>query len=100
MSILVFIEQRDGKVRPVCREALGEATRRAADLGGPVVGVCVAQSDPGLAALGEAGAERILLATHESWGRYDPAGCVAAIAAAVEQTRPAAVLFAGSSMGK
>jgi electron transfer flavoprotein alpha subunit len=100
MSVLVFIEQRDGVVRPVSREALGEATRLAATLGGPVVAVCPAAADPGLAALGEAGAARVLFARHADFGRYDADGYTRAVAAAVEVVRPAAVLFAGSSMGK
>jgi electron transfer flavoprotein alpha subunit len=100
MSVLVFIEQRDGAIRPVSREALGEATRLAATLGGPVVGVCPSPSDPGLAALGEAGAERVLLAQHAEFARYDAAGYVRAVTAAVEAVKPAVVLFAGSSMGK
>ena len=89
MAILVFVEQRDGRVRPVVREALGEATRLAKALGGPVVAVCAAASDPGLAALGEAGAEQALLALHEAFGRYEPSGYAAAVA-----------LFAGSAMGR
>ncbi len=100
MSILVFIEQREGTVRSVSREALGEATRLAASLGGPVVGVCAAASDPGLAALGEAGAERVLLATHERFGYYDASGYAAAVVAAVQAVQPGAVLFAASAMGK
>ena len=100
MSILVFIEQRDGRVRPVSREALGEASRIAATLGGPVVGVCAAASDPGLAALGEAGASEVLLATHESFATYEPAGYVAAVAAAVERVKPGAVIFSASAMGR
>jgi electron transfer flavoprotein alpha subunit len=100
MSILVFIEQRDGQVRPVSREALGEATRIAASLGGPVVGVCCAAADPGLAALGEAGADKVLLATHAEFGSYDAAGFAAAVAAAVKAVGPAAVLFPASAMGK
>uniref|UniRef100_A0A832I6R2 Electron transfer flavoprotein subunit alpha/FixB family protein n=1 Tax=Eiseniibacteriota bacterium TaxID=2212470 RepID=A0A832I6R2_UNCEI len=100
MSVLVFIEQRDGAVRPVVREALGEATRLAAALGGPVVGVCAAASDPGLAALGEAGAQRVLLATHEAFARYDAEGAARAVTAAVAAVGPAAVLFAGSATGK
>ncbi len=52
MAILVFIEQREGRLRSVAREALGAA----ATLGGPVIGVCAAAADPGLASLGEAGA--------------------------------------------
>ncbi len=100
MSILVFIEQRDGQVRPVCREALGEATRLAAALGGPVIGVCAAAADPGLAPLGEAGAEKVLLATHAAFAGYDAAGYARAVVAAVEAVKPAAVLFSASSMGR
>ena len=100
MAILVFIEQRDGKVRAVSREALGEAVRLAGSLGGPVVGVCAAAADPGLAALGEAGASEILLASHEAFSRYEPAGIVQAVVAAVEKVKPAAVLFPASAMGR
>ncbi len=100
MSILVFIEQRDGQVRPVSREALGAATRLAEGLGGPVVGVCCAAADPGLAALGESGADQVLLASHARFERYDGEAQAAAVAAAVEAVKPAAVLFAASAMGK
>jgi electron transfer flavoprotein alpha subunit len=100
MSILVFIEQREGQVRPVSREVLGEATRLAATLGGPVVGVCAAAADPGLTTLGEAGAEKVLLAVHPAFARYDADGYARAVAAAAAQVQPAAVLLAGSSMGR
>jgi len=100
MAILVFIEQRDGRVRPVSREALGAAVKLAAELGGPVVGVCAAAADPGLAALGEAGAAKVLLATHEAFGVYDAAGYTAAVAAAVAAVQPAVVVFPASAMGK
>ena len=100
MPILVFIEQRDGRVRSVAREALGEAVRLAPILGGPVVGVCAAAADPGLAALGEAGAGEALLATHEAFRLYEPAGYARAVVAAVERVRPSVVLFPASSMGR
>jgi len=100
MAILVFVEQRNGQVRSVAREALGEAVRLAASLGGPVVGVCAAASDPGLARLGEAGASEILLAAHPAFHRYEPAGYAQAVAAAVERVKPSVVLFPASSMGR
>ncbi len=100
MSILVFIEQRDGHVRSVSREAVGEASRLAKALGGEVVGVCPAPSDPGLRALGDAGLDRALLVTNPAFGRYDGAGYAAAVAQAIEKEKPAAVLFAASSMGR
>jgi electron transfer flavoprotein alpha subunit len=100
MSIIVFIEQRDGQVRSVSREALGEATRLTAGLGGEVVGVCPAAADPGLGALGSAGADRVLLAANPAFARYEGAGYAAAVAKAVETVNPKAVLFAASSMGR
>jgi electron transfer flavoprotein alpha subunit len=100
MSVLVFIEQRDGKVRPGSLEALGEGHRLAKQLGGEVIGVCPAAADPGLAALGSAGADKIILAAHDSFARYDAAGYAKAVAAAAESAKPAAILFAASSMGK
>ena len=100
MSILVFIEQRDGKVRSVAREALGEAKRLASSLGGPVTAVFCGASADGLASLGEAGAEKVLAATHEAFTRYDGAGYAAAVAAAVKATSPKLVLFGASSIGK
>ncbi|HYM81640.1 MAG TPA: electron transfer flavoprotein subunit alpha/FixB family protein [Candidatus Limnocylindria bacterium] len=100
MSLLVFVEQRDGKVRAVSREALGEASRLAATLGGPVVGVCCAPADPGLAALGSAGADEILLAAHADFALYRPGGYARAVAAAAEVVKPRAILFAASSMGR
>jgi len=100
MSILVFIEQRDGAVRSGAREALGVAAGLAAELGGPVVGVCAAASDPGLASLGDAGAEQVLLATHAAFARYEADGYAAAVVAAAEKVAPKAILFSASSMGK
>ena len=100
MSILVFIEQRGGQIRPVSREVLGEATRLAASLGGPVVGVCCAAGDPGLAALGEAGAEKVLLASNRSFTEYEGAGYAAAVAAAARQSGAKVVLFSASAIGK
>jgi len=100
MSILVHIEQRDGAIRPVAREALGEAKRLAATLGGPVVAVYCGASDPGLEALGEAGAEQVLFAKHEAFARYDGAGWAVAIAAAAKSVKPQLVLLGASSLGK
>ncbi|HET7226277.1 MAG TPA: electron transfer flavoprotein subunit alpha/FixB family protein [Candidatus Eisenbacteria bacterium] len=104
MAILVWIEQRQGRVRGVAREALGEAQRLAASLGGPVVGVCAAapemQAGLELPSLGEAGADQVLLATHAGFGLYDAAGYTATMAAAVAAVKPATVLFGASAMGR
>ena len=100
MSILVVAEQRDGRLRGVTREALGEATRIAASLGGPVVCVLPAGADPGATSLGEAGADRVLLALHPDFVHYAADGYAAAVVEAVRSVEPQAVLFAATAMGK
>ena len=100
MSILVYIEQRDGAIRPVAREALGEAKRLAATLGGPVVGVYCGTSDGALASLGEVGAEQVLFAKHDAFAQYDGAGYAVAVAAAAKSVNPKVVLFGASALGK
>jgi electron transfer flavoprotein alpha subunit len=100
VSLLVFIEQRDGRIRSVSREALGEASRLSSAFGSEVVGICPAASDPGLHALGDAGADRLLLATHERFGLYDAPGYTRAVEQAIEAVKPEVVLFSASAMGK
>ena len=101
MSILVFIEQREGKIRGVAHELLGEAQRLvAAGIPGPVVGLCCAALDPGLAPLGESGADEVKLAANPAFARYDASGYAAAVAAAVEAVKPAVILFSASSIGR
>ena len=100
MSILVVAEQREGRLRGTSREALGEATRLAQALGGPIVCVLPASSDPGAAALGEAGADRVLLVLHPEFARYAPDGYAAAVAEAVKSVQPGIVLFGATAMGK
>jgi electron transfer flavoprotein alpha subunit len=100
VSILVFLEQRDGQLRSVSREALGEATRLAISLGTPVVGVCCAATDPGLGSLGDAGADTVLFAKHDAFAHYDGAGFATAVVAAVAAAQATVVLFPASSLGK
>jgi electron transfer flavoprotein alpha subunit len=77
MAILVFIEQRDGRVRSVAREALGEASRLAATLGGPVVGVCAPRPiRPGRAEHGLGSSARDARVVQH----YEPAGYARAVA--------------------
>ena len=100
MSILVYVEQRDGHVRSVTREALGEAKRLAGSLGGPVTAVACGTSDAELAALGDSGAEKVLFAKHDAFALYDGAGQAIAVAAAAKATGAKLVLMGASSIGK
>ena len=100
MSILVFVEQRGGRIRSVSNEALGEASRLKGALGGEVVAILPCASDPGAGSLGAAGADKVRLAAHPGLGSYDPAGYTRAVVAAAEELEPALILFPASSLGK
>ncbi len=100
MSVLVFAEQRDGRIRSVTQEVLGAATRIAAGFGNEVVAVLPCAADPGAASLGAAGASKVLVVTHEAFAAYDAAGYTRAVLAAVERVKPQVILFPASSLGK
>ena len=100
MTLLVFIEQREGRIRSVSHEVLGEAARLKAAGGGEVVAVLPCASDPGAASLAAAGADRVLVATHTAFASYEALGYTRAVAQVVEKEKPAIVLFSASALGK
>lgn len=100
MSVLVVVEMRDGQIRPVTREVLGEAKRLAAGLGGTVTAVACATSDAGLAALGEGGADTVLLAQDAAFAKPDAAAQAVAVEAAAKACGAKVVLLAATATGK
>lgn len=101
-TVLVFAETRDGAVRSVSREVVSAARRVADALGADVT--VLALGSPGAAEtvgdLGAAGADRVLVAEHESFGLYSPDAAVRAIADACADGSCAAVLFSATAQGK
>lgn len=98
MKFLVFIEQRDGKIRKASLEALSLARKLA---GGPVAAVLPGKGVSGLAAsLGAYGAGVVHVADRDDLALYGTEGYVGALAAAAEKESPDAVLLAATSMGK
>jgi electron transfer flavoprotein alpha subunit len=101
MSVLVFVEQRGGQVRSTSYEALSEAKRLVdGGLGGEVIAVCPAASLEAPEKLGTYGASKVLVASHDSFGTYQPDGYAQAIAAAQAKVGAKALLFAASALGK
>jgi electron transfer flavoprotein alpha subunit len=101
MAILVFAEARDGAVRRVTLEALGAARGVAAALGNPpVVAVLPGHQVRDAAALGPAGADRVLVCDAPHFRHYAPDGYAAAVAVAAGKVGATVVLFAASAMGK
>jgi electron transfer flavoprotein alpha subunit len=98
MKFLVFIEQRDGKIRKASLEALSLARRLA---GGPVAAVLPGKGVAGLAKdLGKYGAGVVYVADRDDLALYSNKGYVGALDAAAGKESPNAVLIAATAMGK
>ena len=98
MKFLVFIEQRDGKVRKASLEALSLASRL---VGGPVSAVIAGKGIADAAGeLGKYGAGKVYVADRDDLALYSNRGYVGALQAAKEKESPDAVLIAATAMGK
>ncbi len=100
-NVLAVAEQKDGAVRKVSREVVAAARRLADALGGSVDAIVVgAQVDAAGAGLGEAGADRVLVASDPAFARYAPEGYAATVAAQAKVGGYAAVVVAASATGR
>jgi electron transfer flavoprotein alpha subunit len=98
MKFLVFIEQRDGKVRKASLEALSLARRLG---GGPAAAVLPGKGVTALAKdLGKYGAGTVYVADRDDLALYSNKGYVGALDAATKKESPEAVLIAATAMGK
>ena len=98
MKFLVFIEQREGKIRKASLEALSLARTLG---GGPQAAVLPGRDVAGLAGgLGKYGAGIVYVADQEDLALYSAKGYVGALDAAAKKEGPDAVLLAATAMGK
>ena len=98
MKFLVFIEQRDGRIRKAALEALSLARKLS---GGPVAAVLPGKGVTTLAKeLGKYGAGTVYVADRDDLALYSNKGYVGALDAAAKKALPDAVLIAATSMGK
>jgi electron transfer flavoprotein alpha subunit len=98
MRFLVFIEQREGRLRKASLEALALARRLA---GGPVAAVLPGKGVTPLAgALGKSGAGVVYVADRDDLELYSNKGYVGALDAAAQKETPDVVLIAATAMGK
>jgi electron transfer flavoprotein alpha subunit len=98
MKFLVFIEQRDGKIRKASLEALSLARRLG---GGPAAAVIPGKGVAALAKdLGKYGAGTVYVADRDDLALYSNKGYVGALEEATKKESPDAVLIAATAMGK
>jgi electron transfer flavoprotein alpha subunit len=99
--ILTYIETREGKIKKSSLEALGEAVRRAAELGVPAAAVVVgAGLDPFAAELAAAGAAKVFLLENAGLAAYAAPAYAAVLADLVRAQAPVAIFFPATAMGK
>jgi electron transfer flavoprotein alpha subunit len=96
-TVLVVLEVRDGHVRPVSHEVLGAARTLADASGGAVVALAPERCTADAAALGAAGADRVLIGAAE---RHSPDGTAATAARVAREVGAACVLLAATARGR
>jgi electron transfer flavoprotein alpha subunit len=100
-KVIAFAEQRDGKFKKSAFEAVSEAARLAAKLGGEAAAVVVGKGVEGIAAsLGSYGVARAIVADDAALERYNGDLYGAAVAEIVKKEGPAVLLFSATALGK
>jgi electron transfer flavoprotein alpha subunit len=101
MSIVTFIEVRDGLAKKASLEALSEARRRADEKGLKSVAVVVGSPvDEAVKKVSGYKPDKILVADDPLFSSYSAESYSAALAAAVKQENARAVLLSATAMGK
>ena len=100
-GIVTFAEHRDGKLRRPSLEAVAEARRLTAALGGPVTAVVIGPGAEAVAAeLAAHGADKVHVFDDPALGSYATEPYGRALAQVVTEAKPAAVLVPFTAMGK
>ena len=98
-GVMVFIEEREGKIKKTSIEALSAARKLADQLQESVTAVRIGEGNPS-ENLAHFGADRILCARHELLFPYSTEGYCTAVTEAVHLVQPRFVLSAASAMGR
>lgn len=100
-NVLVFIEQRDGKIRKASLEALTLGRNLAKKTGGALGAVVAGSGVSGLAPdLAAYGAAKVFVADRPELALYSSEGYMAALDAAASAFSPSIVLVSATMMGK
>ncbi len=98
-GILVFIEEREGKVKKTSLEALWAARKMADGMQESVVALRASSGEPSVD-LAHYGADKIMCAQHELLKSYSTEGYCATVVQAAQKLEPRLILCAASSMGR
>ncbi|QOJ13809.1 MAG: electron transfer flavoprotein subunit alpha/FixB family protein [Planctomycetia bacterium] len=100
-DVLVFAEQRNGRLHPAVAQVVTPARALAAAGGGRVVGVVIgAAVDAAADALAATGVDHIVTISDSSMERYTALRYRSALAAAIAHLKPGVVLLPATFMGR
>jgi len=100
-DVLVVCESKDGKLKKSSREALSVGAKLAASLSGQLVAFSAGANAKGLAAeAGKYGASRLVVISDAALDHYTTEAATAAVKAAVDEVKPAVLLFSATSNGR
>lgn len=101
MSIIVFSENRNGKINKQSFEAVSYAKNISKNNSAPVIAVAIGDlENDELAILAEYGAEKIISINNEAWNKHDSKDYAVLLAEIAEKENAVAVLFNHSNIGK
>jgi electron transfer flavoprotein alpha subunit len=98
-GILVFIEEREGKVKKTSLEALFAARKLADSLQESVVALRLGAGDPSVA-LAQYGADKVINVQSDLLNSYSTEGYCAAVAQVARKVQPRFILGSASAMGR
>jgi len=98
-GVMVFIEEREGRVKKTSLEALSAARKLADQLQESVTAVRLGEGDPS-ENLAYFGADKILCTRHELLASYSTEGYCTVVSEAAKQIQPRFILGAASAMGR
>ncbi len=98
-GIMVFIEEREGKVKKSSLEALSTARKLADVLKESVVAFRIGAGEPA-AEFAQYGADKVVSAQHELLSSYSTEGYCSAMVQAVQKEEPRYILGAAGAMGR
>jgi len=100
-SVLVFVEQRQGRIKQSSLEALSEGRRLAKKIGSTVSALVIGnQIDSLVNEISKFGPDSVILVQHDALANYSPDGYRDAFLEVVKQEQPKVILVAGTAMGK
>jgi len=100
-NVLIFIEQRGGKIKKASLEAMTLGRQLAGSLGGSAEAILVGDSVSGLTAeVAQYGASKVYTVEGAALGHYSNDGYAAVVGKAIETASPGLVIFAHTAMGK